>query len=123
DLAAVTPDVAGPKRPQDRLPLARLPSRFNEVLTQPLSNGGYGKAAPRAAANGTRPTVAHGDVVIAAITSCTNTSNPTVMVMAGLVAQKAVARGLAAKAWVKTAFTPWSRVLSKDRDATGLQGS
>ena len=123
DLAAVTPNVAGPKRPQDRLPLARLPYRFNEVLTQPLSMGGYGKNAPGTAASGARPAVAHGDVVIAAITSCTNTSNPTVMVMAGLVAQKAVARGLTAKSWVKTSFTPGSRVVSKYLDATGLQAS
>jgi aconitate hydratase len=121
DLAAVTPSLAGPKRPQDRLPLAQLPSRFNEALTQPLSRGGYGKTAPATRAGGARPAVAHGDVVIAAITSCTNTSNPTVMVMAGLVAQKAVARGLAAKPWVKTSFTPGSRVVSKYLDATGLQ--
>ncbi len=123
DLAAVTPNVAGPKRPQDRLPLARLPSRFNDALAQPLSSGGYGKAAAGTAAIGVRPTVAHGDVVIAAITSCTNTSNPTVMVMAGLVAQKAVARGLVAKPWVKTSFTPGSRVVSSYLDATGLQAS
>ncbi|MDQ8730443.1 aconitate hydratase AcnA [Bradyrhizobium sp. LHD-71] len=122
DLADVTPNLAGPKRPQDRLPLAQLRHRFNEVLRQPLGSGGYGKAAP-VSANGPRQKTAHGDVVIAAITSCTNTSNPTVMVMAGLVAQKAVARGLTAKPWVKTSLTPGSRVVSKYLDATGLQAS
>jgi aconitate hydratase len=120
DLATVTPNLAGPKRPQDRLSLAQLSRRFKEVLTQPLSTGGYGKTVP-VTGNGATRKVAHGDVVIAAITSCTNTSNPTVMVMAGLVAQKAVARGLTAKPWVKTSFTPGSRVVSKYLDATGLQ--
>src|SRR5262249_50422566 len=76
-----------------------------------------------ATGGGARQEVAHGDVVIAAITSCTNTSNPTVMVMAGLVAQKAVTRGLATRPWVKTSLTPGSRVVSKYLDATGLQAS
>jgi aconitate hydratase len=122
DLATVTPNLAGPKRPQDRLPLAQLSHRFKEVLTQPLSSGGYGKTVSTTG-NGASRKVAHGDVVIAAITSCTNTSNPTVMVMSGLVAQKAVARGLTAKPWVKTSFTPGSRVVSKYLDATGLQAA
>jgi aconitate hydratase len=120
DLAAVTPNLAGPKRPQDRLPLAQLPHCFNRVLTLPLSAGGYGKTA-LATGNGASRKVAHGDVVIAAITSCTNTSNPTVIVMAGLVAKKAVERGLTTKPWVKTSFTPGSRVVSKYLGATGLQ--
>jgi aconitate hydratase len=122
DLATVTPNLAGPKRPQDRLPLAQLSQRFKEVLAQPLNAGGYGKT-PSTSGNGATPKTRHGDVVIAAITSCTNTSNPTVMVMAGLVARNAVALGLAAKPWVKTSFTPGSRVVSKYLDATGLQAS
>jgi aconitate hydratase len=122
DLATVTPNLAGPKRPQDRLPLVQLSQRFKELLLQPLSAGGYGKTASTTG-DGATPKVAHGDVVIAAITSCTNTSNPTVVVMAGLVAQKAVARGLVAKPWVKTSFTPGSRVVSKYLDATGLQAA
>lgn len=122
DLAAVRPNVAGPKRPQDRLPLGQLAGRFNEVLTQPLEGGGYGKSAP-AARGSVSPRVRHGDVVIAAITSCTNTSNPSVMVTAGLVAQKAVARGISVKPWVKTSLTPGSRVVSKYLEAAGLQGN
>jgi len=122
DLATVTPNLAGPKRPQDRVPLAQLSHRFKEMLTRPLSAGGYGKTALTTGDGATRK-AAHGDVVIAAITSCTNTSNPTVMVTAGLVARNAVARGLTAKPWVKTSFTPGSRVVSKYLDATGLQAS
>jgi len=126
DLSIVTPNLAGPKRPQDRVELGHLRRRFNEVLTLPLSAGGYGKPSSGAgsgAGNGSQRAVANGDVVIAAITSCTNTSNPNVMVSAGLVAQKAVARGLSVKPWVKTSLTPGSRVVSKYLDATGLQAS
>jgi aconitate hydratase len=123
DLATVTPSLAGPKRPQDRLPLDQLSRRFKELLVQPVSAGGYAKslAAPGAAGNGSQRAIGHGDVVIAAITSCTNTSNPMVMVMAGLMAKKAAARGLRAKPWVKTSLTPGSRVVSKYLEAAGLQ--
>jgi aconitate hydratase len=147
DLASVRPSVAGPKRPQDRIPLDEIRARFESVLTQPTASGGYGKAAvdrherPREVANigssgasrisgQSRPEarrafdgehVADGDVVIAAITSCTNTSNPGVMLAAGLVAKKAVEQGLSVKSWVKTSLTPGSTVVSRYLDATGLQ--
>ena len=115
DLSTVEPNVAGPKRPQDRIPLKSLKSRFDEVLTEAPEDGGYGKSAATAGA------VKHGDVVIAAITSCTNTSNPGVMVAAGLVAKKAVERGLKVKPTVKTSLTPGSTVVSRYLEAAGLQ--
>ncbi len=176
DLADIEPSVAGPKRPQDRIPLGRVKEQFLSLLTSP---GGYGKPASeiarrgerqpsgsavpcpgggdqdartlpdgratdtnplteremmnerptpnRAAAPIARPTgpaaieLAHGDVVIAAITSCTNTSNPRVMLAAGLLAKRAVERGLAVKPWVKTSLAPGSRVVSEYLKATGLQ--
>jgi aconitate hydratase len=119
ELGAIRASVAGPKRPQDRIPLEEIKSRFEDVLTQPLPTGGYGKPRPRSKTNGER--VDHGDVVIAAITSCTNTSNPGVMLAAGLVAKKAVERGLKVKPWVKTSLTPGSTVVSKYLEETGLQ--
>lgn len=88
------------------------------MLARPVADGGYGKRAPQPRSGNT---VADGDVVIAAITSCTNTSNPGVMVSAGLVAKKAVERGLSAKRWVKTSLTPGSTVVSKYLEAAGLQ--
>jgi aconitate hydratase len=123
DLDSVEPCLAGPKRPQDRVPLSELRARFEDTLRQPVSAGGYDLPLP------VQPAVAgkiphqpqHGDVVIAAITSCTNTSNPGVMVMAGLVAKKAVECGLKTKPWVKTSLTPGSRVVSKYLEAAGLQ--
>jgi aconitate hydratase len=139
DLAAIVPSVAGPKRPQDRIPLAELKPRF-EALLQQADASGFGKApgelglrhaaaeVPGAtAAPGTRPvatkdlSLGHGDVVIAAITSCTNTSNPSVMLAAGLVARKARARGLLPRPWVKTSLAPGSRVVSDYLARTGLQ--
>ena len=126
DLDSISPSVAGPKRPQDRVPLAQLKSRFAAVLQKPPAAGGYGKAAatgPRSDAAGTAEenAVGDGDVVIAAITSCTNTSNPGVMLAAGLVAKKAVALGLRPKPWVKTSLAPGSVVVSKYLEAAGLQ--
>ena len=173
DLASVEPSVAGPKRPQDRIPLGRLKDDFLALLA---SSDGYGKPAklarhvvaqpgePKAPHPGggeqsgdtllegrarntntltekemldNRPTpnmlgpastpvrpsyeVTHGDVVIAAITSCTNTSNPTVMLAAGLLAKNAVERGLDVKPWVKTSLAPGSRVVSEYLIKTGLQ--
>ncbi|WP_029352729.1 aconitate hydratase AcnA [Bosea sp. 117] len=119
DLAGVVPSVAGPKRPQDRVPLDELKSRFTELLAAPVSAGGYGKAP--AVSSIDRHVPSDGDVVIAAITSCTNTSNPGVMLAAGLVAKKAVALGLKTKTWVKTSLTPGSRVVSRYLEAAGLQ--
>jgi len=117
DLGTITPNVAGPKRPQDRVPVARLKQEFATTLAKPVAEGGYGRAVTKAAPDGPRD----GDVVIAAITSCTNTSNPGVMLAAALVAKKAVERGLKAKPWVKTSLTPGSVAVSKYLDATGLQ--
>ncbi|MPZ43336.1 MAG: aconitate hydratase AcnA [Betaproteobacteria bacterium] len=122
DLAAVVPSVAGPKRPQDRIALSELKQAFADSLRKPVAEGGYGKDAdivrsPSPAATRLRD----GAVVIAAITSCTNTSNPGVMLAAGLVARNAVALGLKTKPWVKTSLTPGSVAVSRYLDATGLQ--
>jgi aconitate hydratase len=120
DLSTIQPNVAGPKRPQDRIPLANLKSKFESLMKAPVSDGGYGKAeGGRRKAEG----VQDGDVVIAAITSCTNTSNPGVMIAAGLVAKKAIERGLKAKPWVKMSLAPGSRVVSEYLNASGLQHS
>jgi aconitate hydratase len=123
DLAAVEPCLAGPKRPQDLVPLSQLRVRFEDALRRPVNAGGYDVTSPmQSTAAVTVPRrPEHGDVVIAAITSCTNTSNPGVMVTAGLVAKKAVERGLTTKPWVKTSLTPGSRVVSKYLEAAGLQ--
>ncbi len=176
DLDAVRPSVAGPRRPQDRIDLPDLKSRFRELLLRPATENGYGKDAAalsrrfpatlgRVARRGggsqapasisgaqarntnvwtetemanNRPTpdradaepetpvqvdVGHGDVLIAAITSCTNTSNPSVMLAAGLLAQKAVARGLSISPRVKASLAPGSRVVTEYLAKTGLQAS
>jgi aconitate hydratase len=117
DLGTIEPSLAGPRRPQDRVPLSRAAAGFREALPTLLP-----AAAPRvtggdAAGDG----LGHGSVVIAAITSCTNTSNPSVMLGAGLLARKAVARGLRPKPWVKTSLAPGSRVVSRYLEDTGLQ--
>jgi aconitate hydratase len=126
DLSTVTPAVSGPKRPQDRIELGALKSRFNELLTLPPANNGYGRPGAtlkRAAATAaSKPVQLHdGDVVIAAITSCTNTSNPSVMLAAGLLARKAVARGLKVQPAVKASLAPGSRVVTDYLEKTGLQ--
>jgi aconitate hydratase len=124
DLSVVEANLAGPKRPQDRVPLSQLRTRFHEALKRPVSASGYAVASPAVHGTGAADRVRqpqHGDVVIAAITSCTNTSNPGVMVMAGLVAKRAVAHGLTTKPWVKTSLTPGSRVVSRYLEETGLQ--
>jgi aconitate hydratase A / 2-methylisocitrate dehydratase len=120
DLSAIEPSLAGPKRPQDRVPLKGAKQGFAQALPgmmvakQGGSAGGTAVAAPPQAA------VEHGSVVIAAITSCTNTSNPSVMVGAGLVAKKAVEKGLARKPWVKTSLAPGSKVVTDYLKAAGL---
>jgi len=124
DLSTIVPNVAGPKRPQDRVPLDALKARFGTLLGKPPAEGGYGKSrvVPHAAEeSGPAHRPADGDVVIAAIASCTNTSNPGVMLAAGLVAKKAVERGITAKPWVKTSLTPGSVVVSRYLEAAGLQ--
>lgn len=138
DLSTVVPGVAGPKRPQDHIPLTGLKSGFTNLFAKPLAEGGYGKEGanlserqsielavssdPAAAAYGRRKVeVGHGSVLIAAITSCTNTSNPSVMLAAGLLAKKAVERGLVANPAVKTSLGPGSRVVADYLNRTGLQ--
>ncbi len=148
DLGTIQPSLAGPKRPQDRVLLKDVKSEFAKALTAPLGNQSFGLAADKmgakgvvkhtaqnqavqaAAMAGKTSTLSHGAVVIAAITSCTNTSNPDVMIAAGLVARKARALGLTAKPWVKTSLAPGSKVvteyfnkanLTADLDALGFQ--
>jgi aconitate hydratase len=124
DLSTIQPNVAGPKRPQDRIPLANLKEKFESLIKAPVADGGYGKAqVTRHKTQGDKDEAGDGDVVIAAITSCTNTSNPSVMIAAGLVAKKAVERGLKAKPWVKMSLAPGSRVVSEYLNASGLQES
>ena len=126
DLGDVVPSLAGPKRPQDRVALSDMKSAFRRSLTAPVKERGYGLAeaalgkSVEIGTNGTRATLAHGSVVIAAITSCTNTSNPSVMVGAGLVARKARARGLKPKAYVKTSMAPGSKVVTRYLREAGL---
>ena len=126
DLSAVVPSVAGPKRPQDRVPLADVKRAFRAALSAPVDQRGFALAEADLARtasvrlNGHRAEIGHGAVVIAAITSCTNTSNPSVMLGAGLLARKAVERGLAAKPWVKTSLAPGSKVVTEYLQASGL---
>jgi len=116
DLSAVTPSLAGPKRPQDRIDLPDVKRNFLSGLGAPPKSVEIGT-------NGTRATIQDGSVVIAAITSCTNTSNPSVLVAAGLLAQKAVERGLTAKPWVKTSLAPGSKVVIDYLNDAGLMPS
>jgi aconitate hydratase len=126
DLSSVEPSLAGPKRPQDRIPLASMKSEFQIALRAPKSERGFelgGDALLRKATvgtNGRQVEIGHGAVAIAAITSCTNTSNPSVMIAAGLLARKAVERGLQAKPYVKTSLAPGSRVVSEYLEKAGL---
>ena len=128
ELNSIQPSVAGPKRPQDRIEVPNLASKFEELFSKSVAEGGFGRAADLAGisadvpveGNGTA-TLGHGDVVIAAITSCTNTSNPSVMLAAGLLAKHAVERGLKLAPLVKASLAPGSRVVSDYLDKTGLQ--
>ncbi len=114
DLSTVVPSIAGPSRPQDLVPLDNAASAFRSAL------GRAPRSRPAVLADGTPADLADGHVVIAAITSCTNTSNPQVMLAAGLVARNAVARGLTARPWVKTTLAPGSRVVMDYLDRAGL---
>jgi aconitate hydratase len=119
DMSSVEPSLAGPKRPQDRVVLSQAASGFEGELA-----GQFGKADDadtRVAVDGKDHDLGHGDVVIAAITSCTNTSNPSVLVAAGLVARKARAKGLTVKPWVKTSLAPGSQVVTEYLEEAGLQ--
>ena len=126
DLSAIVPSVAGPKRPQDRVPLDRVAPAFRDALTAPVGPGGFGlsddalSAEAQVTVDGAPVTLRHGSLTIAAITSCTNTSNPTVMLAAGLLARNAVARGLDVPPQVKTSLAPGSRLVEDYLADAGL---
>ncbi|MFY9758029.1 MAG: aconitate hydratase AcnA [Pseudolabrys sp.] len=119
DLNSVEPSLAGPKRPQDRVALKEVKAGFANSMDKEF--GKSTEAKKRVKVTGKTYDLGHGDVVIAAITSCTNTSNPNVMIGAGLLARKAAAKGLTAKPWVKTSLAPGSQVVAEYLDKSGLQ--
>jgi aconitate hydratase len=119
DLASVVPSLAGPKRPQDRVALKEVKAGFAAAMDKDF--GKATEADKRVAVEGRDYDLGHGDVVIAAITSCTNTSNPTVMVGAGILARNALAKGLTVKPWVKTSLAPGSQVVGDYLTKSGLQ--
>ena len=121
DLASIEPSLAGPKRPQDRVPLRQSKKMFTDAIhTLQTERNIHSKGKVATIINGQQTEMADGAVVIAAITSCTNTSNPTVMLGAGLVAKKAAALGLRVQPWVKTSLGPGSRVVTEYLQAAGL---
>ncbi|PYQ54408.1 MAG: aconitate hydratase, partial [Acidobacteria bacterium] len=126
DLSTVEPSLAGPKRPQDRVPLSQMKASFQLSLTAPVKERGFGLAAADVAKTaavemkGQKAALGHGAVVIAAITSCTNTSNPSVMLGAGLLAKKADERGLRPPVYVKTSLAPGSKVVTEYYKQSGL---
>ncbi|AOZ93535.1 aconitate hydratase AcnA [Paenibacillus crassostreae] len=127
DLASVVPSLAGPKRPQDRIELSNMKDSFNDIIRTPLDKGGYGLSDSKIDqtvsiqhTDGTVSKLGTGAVVIAAITSCTNTSNPSVMLGAGLLAKKAVERGLKKPGYVKSSLTPGSLVVTEYLKKAGL---
>jgi aconitate hydratase len=119
DLSTVEPSLAGPKRPQDRVALKDVKKGFAGSMDKEF--GKAAEAGKRVPVEGHKYDIGHGDVVIAAITSCTNTSNPNVMIGAGLLARKAAAKGLTAKPWVKTSLAPGSQVVGEYLENSGLQ--
>ncbi|MDQ8202599.1 aconitate hydratase AcnA [Pelagicoccus sp. SDUM812003] len=129
DMSTIDPSVAGPKRPQDRIDVKDLGNAFEKLFTQSGSEGGFGRASEDRATKVTVESddamngqeIGHGSVLIAAITSCTNTSNPSVMLAAGLLAKKAVEKGLTVNPTVKTSLAPGSRVVTDYLNETGLQ--
>jgi len=116
DLADIEPSIAGPKRPQDRIALSDVKNTFTELLARPITEDGFGVTEGVDDSDG----ITHGAVVISAITSCTNTSNPSVMIGAGLLAKKAVEKGLRVPDYVKTSLAPGSRVVTEYLQNTGL---
>ena len=126
DLSTVEPSLAGPNRPQDRITLSQMQPAFRQALQKPYEQRGFNLAAEQigttvsVAQNGHKSEIGHGAVVIAAITSCTNTSNPSVMIGAGLLAKKAVESGLKVKPYVKTSLAPGSKVVSSYLERAGL---
>jgi aconitate hydratase len=119
ELGSVEPSLAGPKRPQDRIALKEVKSGFAQSMDKEFSKSA--EMSKRVSVEGRDFTLGHGDVVIAAITSCTNTSNPSVMMAAGLLAKKAVEKGLTVKPWVKTSLAPGSKVVEEYYEKSGLQ--
>ncbi|MEN1969566.1 aconitate hydratase AcnA [Lentibacillus sp. N15] len=127
DLSTVSSSLAGPKRPQDRINLADMKRSYHETIRKPIETGGYGLSEDQIKEevlithkNGEKSKLSHGSVVLAAITSCTNTSNPTVLMMAGLLAKKAVEKGLRKLEFVKSSLTPGSRVVTDYLRESGL---
>jgi aconitate hydratase len=126
DLGDVETSLAGPKRPQDRIPLSKMKTTFAQSLVAPVKERGFGLSPEQISrtatvgTNGDSARIGHGAVVIAAITSCTNTSNPSVMIAAGLLAKKAVERGLRVPPYVKTSLAPGSKVVTEYLKAAGL---
>ena len=126
DLGTVVPSLAGPRRPQDRIPMRDMRKTFDATLTRPVRDGGFGVDAARtetavAVETEVPAQLRHGSTVIAAITSCTNTSNPSVMIAAGLLAKKAIEKGLSVQPYVKTSLAPGSPVVTEYLDESGLQ--
>ncbi|MFT6510895.1 MAG: aconitate hydratase [Parvibaculaceae bacterium] len=119
DLSSVVPSLAGPKRPQDRVPLTGIAESFAGTLADEFNKAN--ETNKRVEVEGEDFTLGHGDVTIAAITSCTNTSNPSVLIAAGLVARKALEKGLSVKPWVKTSLAPGSQVVTDYLNKAGLQ--
>src|SRR5215217_5951818 len=115
-MSTIEPSLAGPKRPQDRVLLSEVDDQFNHELEHTYRK----HHDPRVAIEGENYDLGNGDVVIAAITSCTNTSNPSVLVGAGLLARKAREKGLQSKPWVKTSLAPGSQVVQEYLDQSGL---
>jgi aconitate hydratase A / 2-methylisocitrate dehydratase len=123
DLASVAPSLAGPKRPQDRIEIGHVKRTFTELFSKPVSDNGFNEPKDklqRAYPTASGVSIRNGDVLIAAITSCTNTSNPSVMLAAGLLAKKAVEAGLSVRPHVKTSLAPGSRVVTEYLQRTGL---
>jgi aconitate hydratase len=123
DLSTIEPSVAGPKRPQDRITLAKVKAKFAELFSAPVAENGFAKKADdltRRFRTRDGIDIGSGDVLIAAITSCTNTSNPGVLLAAGLLAKKAVERGLSVKPHIKTSLAPGSRVVTEYLEKAGL---
>jgi aconitate hydratase len=127
DLNSIEPSLAGPKRPQDRVALSKMRETFNTLFSKPVTENGFNQAADKLAlrfpSHKDDITLGNGDVLIAAITSCTNTSNPSVLLAAGLLAKKAVAKGLNVKPHIKTSLAPGSRVVTEYLTNAGLLDS
>ena len=122
DLNSVTPSLAGPRHPQDRIEIGNVKNKFTSLFTKPISKNGFAKNGATLNKRYCENSISlgHGDILIAAITSCTNTSNPSVLIAAGLLAKKAVEKGLEVKKHIKTSLAPGSRVVTEYLSTTGL---